>query len=88
MRTTALIGFEPYIQATLPSSFKPARRPNGPAYDKLLSKFIKFIRQGYFSFPKPHKIKNLIDYFYVAKGEDDIRPVFNGTSCGLTDAIW
>ena len=24
----------------------------------------------------------------MSKGSDDIRPVFNGTSCGLTDALW
>ena len=26
--------------------------------------------------------------FYVPKGEDDIRIVFNGTSSGLNDALW
>ena len=26
-------------------------------------------------------VKNFIDYFAVSKGDDDIRVVFNGTSC-------
>ena len=31
---------------------------------------------------------NLLQYFAVTKGEADIRVVFNGTSCGLNDALW
>jgi hypothetical protein len=31
---------------------------------------------------------NLLHYFAVPKGEADIRVVFNGTSCGLNDALW
>ena len=49
---------------------------------------MKFIDRGYLIFPQSSEIKSLIDYFYVSKGTDDIRPIFNGTSCGLTDAIW
>ena len=29
----------------------------------------------------------LLQYFAVPKGETDIRVVFNGTSCGLNDAL-
>jgi hypothetical protein len=32
-------------------------------------------------------IKSLLDYFDVEKGSD-IRMVYNGTSCGLNDALW
>jgi len=86
LREAALQGFKPYIISSLPRSFRLAQRPKGPAYDKLLKKFVKFISRRYFTFPHPRTIKNLIDYFYVSKGTDDIRPFFNGTSCGLTAA--
>ena len=33
-------------------------------------------------------MKNVTEYFAVAKGKDDIRMVFNGTKSGLTDALW
>lgn len=33
-------------------------------------------------------VRSLTHYFYVAKGLEDIRMVYNGTSCGLNDIIW
>ena len=33
-------------------------------------------------------IHSLTDFFDVNKGFIDIRMVYNGTSCGLNDAIW
>ena len=33
-------------------------------------------------------VLSLTHMFYVAKGLDDIRMVYNGTSCGLNDALW
>ena len=33
-------------------------------------------------------VTNSVDYFPVPKGEDDIRVVFDGSSCGLNKALW
>lgn len=35
----------------------------------------------------PDDTKSLIDYFYVPKATD-IRPVYNGASCGINRALW
>ena len=88
LRLLAFDGIKPYIWGPLPTTYKPAKYLKEDVRLKLLQKFIKFIKRGYFSFPKPKSIRNFIDYFFVAKGEDDIRPVFNGTSCGLTTSLW
>lgn len=34
------------------------------------------------------RITNKVDYFAVPKVRTGVRPVFNGTSCGLNDVIW
>ena len=36
----------------------------------------------------PGLVKSEIEVFHVAKGEDDIRLVYNGTSCGLNAVLW
>ncbi len=37
---------------------------------------------------QPGPVVSLTDYFDVPKGEDDLRMVYNGTSCGLNDMLW
>ena len=37
---------------------------------------------------EPEKILSLTHMFYVHKGLNDIRMVYNGTSCGLNLALW
>ena len=34
------------------------------------------------------RVKNFIDSFQIPKGDEDIRVVLNGTSCGLTEALF
>jgi len=82
------LGFEPYILDTLPKSQKRANKPKQPIFDKILSKVTKAINRNYMRITPKAKVNNLIDYFGVAKGESDIRVVFNGTSCGLNDQVW
>lgn len=53
----------------------------------MASKFIRFLQREYIVPCSPTKIKSYIDYFGVPKGEDDVRAVFNGTSCGINDAV-
>jgi hypothetical protein len=48
-------------------------------------KFEKFLRRGYVRLKR--RVQSLTDYFRVPKG-DDIRIVFNGTSCLLNQVSW
>jgi len=49
------------------------------------AKVVQVRKQGYIL---PGKVVGGTHYFCVNKGEDDIRMVYNGTSCGLNDVLW
>jgi hypothetical protein len=54
----------------------------------LAPKFLKILKRGYVGVPESAaEIKSLVDYFYVPKAQD-IRPVYNGASCGINEALW
>ena len=82
-------GFKPFILSTPPAYW---RRPHPFPQDQRLlffSKVRKFILKSYIvpnstSYP----VLGVVDYFAVPKGDDDIRPVFNGTTCGLNGVVW
>ena len=88
LQEVARSGFQPCILTSLPRSYKRARKPKSAVFEKILSKVVKAIDRGYMTICPKKDIKNLIDYFGVDKGSSDIRVVFNGTSCGLNDAVW
>ena len=88
LRGVARYSFQPCISGALPLSRKKASTPKQPIFDKIFSKVTKALARGYLQITPSTKVKNLIDYFGVAKGETDIRVVFNGTSCGLNDRVW
>ena len=88
IRYLAIWGIPPYIVKSLPRNKKPARRPKSNIYEPLIKKMKKFLQRGYLTLVPFRRIKSLIDYFAVPKGTSDIRVVFNGTSCGLTDSLW
>ena len=82
-------GFVPYISTTLPNSKKGASTPKPLIFEKIYSKIKKALERNYLIIESDrNKVKNVIDYFGVEKGESDIRVVFNGTSCGLNRAVW
>jgi hypothetical protein len=33
-------------------------------------------------------VVSFVSFFHVPKGENDIRMVYDGTKCGLNDAMW
>ena len=82
------LGFNPCIIPNLPNSHKRANKPKSEIFNKILSKVSKALDRQYMKITPKENVKNLIDYFGVAKGESDIRVVFNGTSCGLNDQVW
>ena len=81
-------GFEPYQWGHLPRYF---RRPIAlPPGDQVLffNKVKKFIVKHYITpDSEDDPITSTVDYFAVPKGDNGIRPVFNGTICGLNAVL-
>jgi hypothetical protein len=77
-------GFSPYIRSTLPNYRRPAKRPKADKIPLIVPKLQLILDRGYV---QPGMIRSLTDYFDVPKA-DDIRLVYNGTSCGLNNALW
>ena len=78
-------GMRIFVQGTLPQG-----RSNCPKFKEadiplVATKIEGMLRKGYLS---SGFVVNLLHYFAVPKGDADIRVVFNGTSCGLNDALW
>jgi hypothetical protein len=77
-------GMEPYICDTLPKHTSASRRPNSQKVPLYIPKIKSIIDRGYVSSGTVH---SLADYFDVPKA-DDIRLVYNGSSCGLNATLW
>jgi hypothetical protein len=76
------------IQDSMPRNTVPACRPQSDQKAKILEKLIKVLERGYIQVPRlPAFVKSLVDYFPVIKG-NDVRFVYNGTSCRLNAALW
>jgi hypothetical protein len=88
-REAARDGMAPYILGRLPTYQKASRAPKASVFELILPKMQKLLDRGYVKYSPDdvHFIKSLIDNFCVPKA-DDIRVVFNGTSCGLNKAVW
>ena len=65
---------------------KPQKGPKEEKDGPLIRKKVTGVRKkGYIEMGT---VLSLIHYFYVPKGLDDIRMVYNGTGCGLNDMLW
>jgi hypothetical protein len=54
----------------------------------ILEKLQKLLHRGYVIAPDARDfIQSLMDFFEVEK-DSDIRLVYNGTSCGMDEALW
>ena len=79
---------EVYITSKLPLNQRPSRPPSTDKRKMILDKITKVLQRGYVVIPSAlNYIKSLIDYFEVPK-DDDIRLVYNGTSCGLNEVLY
>ena len=87
MHKEARDGIPPYIKGPLPTNMK---RSSVSPDEKVLiwAKLFKYLKKKYLLIEIGGSITNVIDYFAVKKGEDDIRVVYNGASCGLNTATW
>ena len=88
LQGTARNGFPGLICGPLPTNKRPTRRPKKGVYQLLLQKILSFLHKKYLIIKKSCEVINNIDYFAVPKGLADIRPVFNGTSCGFNGVVF
>jgi hypothetical protein len=70
----------------LPAQRVVQRVERDPRIKKQVAKKLsKFVQRGYLA---PGTIQSLINYFPVAKREDDVRMMFDRSNPGLKSAIW
>jgi hypothetical protein len=87
-RSCARDGMPPWILGPMPRYKQKAKTPKSEDAVLLAPKFVKILIRGYVTIPTEEQaIKSLIDYFYVPK-DNDIRPVYNGASCGINLSLW
>jgi hypothetical protein len=83
-RKAARDGMEIFVRGRLPSKLSSGRGTRQEKVPAVGKKINKVFERGYIL---PGKVESTIDFFDVEKGSD-IRVVYNGTSCGLNDALF
>ena len=84
-RVDMMKGNTTWVKKQLPLYKRKAKHLKDPiAKEQLESKISKLRKYGYVALGV---VKSVLDVFTVPKAED-IRPVYNGASSGLNDAIW
>ena len=79
-------GVSPWIKESLPIWIRPQRQYNNPSASlKVINKMIKLVARGYM---KEGVILALTSFFYMTKGKDDIRMLFDATVSGLKHSLW
>jgi hypothetical protein len=69
---------------------KPYRVPQGDEKDPVMKKQLieKLQKARDRRYIAPGRVISLTAFFGVKKGEDDVRPVYDGSVSGLSDCIW
>ena len=62
------------------------KRALNPGQHELIREKIVQVWKGYCI--ETSEVKSLLHYLSVPKGLSDIRMVYNGTGCGLNEAVW
>ena len=88
LRKVVRDGMKPYYIHHLPHNMAKARPPPPDRRHQIWEKFDTALRKGYLKLQPMAEVKNFIDSFHIPKGEDDIRMVLNGTSCGVNKALF
>jgi hypothetical protein len=80
-------GMPIFVQSSLPRSSRKVKKPKFSDNDRPLvaAKIKIMIEKGYLELGK---VRTSLHYFAVPKGADDIRIVYDGTSCGLNESLW
>ena len=55
---------------------------------KMRGKLEKVIQRGYIILVNKEELISLLNVFFVKKGDDDLRAVYDATMSGLNDALW
>jgi hypothetical protein len=85
-RSWARSGQPHFLVKDLPRFQKPQKKPANQRDRKMVVEKIEKVRsKGYIA---PGPVKSLTHFFYVPKGESDIRMVYNGTSSGLNNCLF
>ena len=80
-------GMRIYVQSTLPRSRRGVKLPRFDVETrKLVSAKVGGMIEKFYL--ETGRVQTFLHYFAVPKGEDDIRVVFDGTSCGLNETLW
>ena len=75
-----------YLMGELPTFTKPQKKPKTDNELRLMrQKVVKVRKRGYI---EAAEVLSLSHMFPVPKGDDDIRMVYNGSSCGLNEQLW
>jgi hypothetical protein len=75
-----------FLTGPLPVFMKVQKWHRDAASHELMQKkVVQVMKQGYVS---AGTVVSSTHYFSMPKGLDDIRMVYNGTSCGLNDVLW
>lgn len=88
LQGVALLGNKPMISGTLPKYQGRKQRLDAETRKQVAKKLAKVIKRGYIKLVPREEIDSFMDFFPVPKGEDDIRMVYNGTTAGLTAALY
>ncbi|KAI2495940.1 hypothetical protein MHU86_18550 [Fragilaria crotonensis] len=87
-RVAARDGMRSYILSSLPVGRKRLKKMKlSQNVRALVEDKIEGMKRRYYLESVGH-VSNSLDYFAVPKGDEDIRVVFDGTSCGLNDTLW
>ena len=76
----------PWISGSLPCHKANQKLVKDPAIRALIQGKIDKIRR--LQYIASGSVNSEIEVFHVSKGADDIRLVYNGTSCGLNSVLW
>ena len=87
-RLIARDGLPPYQLHPFPQTKKRLRFSSQNSKQQILEKLLICLQKNYLELVSANKVQNYIDYFPVPKGEEDIRLVFNGTSCGINQTLF
>lgn len=85
-RRAARDGMRIFVQAPLPQGRKEAViKLDDRQLGLVAGKLDVMLRRSYL---EAGFVRNTVPFFSVPKGDDDIRVVFDGTSCGLNETLW
>ena len=81
-------GMRIYVQGPLPARRKRMKTLRlSPDVKAQIATKIDGMRKRFYLESVGH-VSNCLDYFAVPKGDSDIRVVFDGSACGLNEALW